>query len=94
MGLRLSRTRPPARETRPDRPVSQTTAPRDHPLPDGLVRFGTNLPFRDASGLAKFPVDGPQLPQSRVVIRVYEPESHFTRALVIPQLKLKDWETQ
>jgi len=65
-----------------------------HPLPDSLVRFGTNLPFRDASGLAKFPVDGPQLPQSRVVIRVYEPESHFTRALAIPQLKLKDWEAQ
>ena len=65
-----------------------------HPLPDSFVRFGTNLLFRDASGLAKFPVDGPQLPQSRVVIRVYEPEDHFARSLVIPQLKLKDWEAQ
>jgi hypothetical protein len=65
-----------------------------HPLPDSFVRFGTNLLFRDASGLAKFPVDGPQLPQSRVVIRVYEPEDHFARALVIPQIKLKDWEAQ
>jgi len=61
---------------------------------DNMAHFGGNIPFRDASGLAKFPVDGPQLPQSRVVIRVYEPESHFTRALVIPQLKLKDWEAQ
>jgi hypothetical protein len=67
---------------------------RDQPLPDNLTRFGTNLPFRDQSGLAKFPVDGPQLPQSRVIIRVYEPEDHFTRSLVIPQIKLQDWEAQ
>jgi hypothetical protein len=65
-----------------------------HPLPDSLVRFGTNLPFRDPSGLAKFPVDGPQLPNSRVVIRVYEPEDHFTRSITISQIKLKDWEAQ
>jgi hypothetical protein len=66
----------------------------DRPLPDNFARFGVNLPFRDPSGLAKFPVDGSQLPQSRVVIRVYEPEDHFTRSLVIPQIKLKDWEAQ
>jgi hypothetical protein len=65
-----------------------------HPLPDGFARFGTNLLFRDPSGLAKFPVDGPQLPDSHVVIRVYEPEDHFTRSLVIPQIKLSDWEAQ
>jgi hypothetical protein len=64
---------------------------RDQPLPDNLTRFGTNLPFRDSTGLAKFPVDGPQLPQSRVVIRVYEPEDHFTRRVDIPQIKLKEW---
>jgi hypothetical protein len=63
-------------------------------VPDSLVRFGTNLPFRDPSGLAKFPVDGPQLPQSRVVIGVYEPEDHCTHSLVIPQIRLKDWEAQ
>jgi hypothetical protein len=67
---------------------------RDQPLPDNLTRFGTNLSFRDPSGLAKFPVDGSQLPQSRVVIRMYEPEAHFTRSLVVPQIKLKDWEAQ
>jgi hypothetical protein len=63
-------------------------------FPDNLTRFGTNLPFRDPSGLAKFPVDGSQLPQSRVVIRMYEPEDHFTRSLVIPRIKLSDWEAQ
>lgn len=61
---------------------------------DNMARFGANIPFRDPSGLAKFPVDGPQLSQSRVVIRVYEPEDHFTRALMIPQIKLQDWEAQ
>jgi hypothetical protein len=61
---------------------------------DNMAHFGANIPFRDASGLAKFPVDGPQLPNSRVVIRVYEPEDHFTRSLTISQIKLKDWEAQ
>jgi hypothetical protein len=61
---------------------------------DNMAHFGANIPFRDASGLAKFPVDGPQLPQSRVVIRVYEPEDHFTRSLTISQIKLRDWEAQ
>ncbi len=61
---------------------------------DNMAHFGANIPFRDASGLAKFPVDGPQLPQSRVVIRVYEPEDHFTRSLTVSQIRLKDWEAQ
>jgi hypothetical protein len=61
---------------------------------DNMAHFGTNIPFRDSSGLAKFPVDGPQLPQSRVVIRVYEPEDHFTRSLTIPEIRLKEWEAQ
>jgi hypothetical protein len=66
----------------------------DRPLPDRLERFGTVLPFRDPTGLAKFPVDGAQLAQARVVIRVYEPEQHFTQSLTIPQIKLRDWDAQ
>jgi hypothetical protein len=69
-------------------------APFSAEFPDNLTRFGANLPFRDPSGLAKFPIDGPQLPQSRVVIRMYEPEDHFTRSLVIPRIELSDWEAQ
>ena len=61
---------------------------------DDMARFGINLPFRDASGLAHFPVDGPQLPESRIIIRSYEPQDHFVRSLVIPQIKLEDWEPQ
>jgi hypothetical protein len=61
---------------------------------DDLSRFGVNFPFRDPAGLAKYPVDGPQLSDSRIVIRMYEPESHFTRTLVIPNTRLPDWESQ
>jgi hypothetical protein len=53
-----------------------------------------NLPFRDPSGLTHFPVDGPQLPTSRVVLRLYQPEDHFTRHLVIPAVTLQDWESK
>jgi len=66
----------------------------DRPLPDSLERFGTMLPFRDPTGLAKFPVDGAQLAQARVVIRLYEPEQHFTQSLTIPQIKLRDWDAE
>jgi hypothetical protein len=66
----------------------------DQVIPDNVARFGVNIPFRDPSGLAHFPVDGSQLPQSRLVIRVYEPEDHFTRSLVIPPIRLQDWLAQ
>ena len=63
-------------------------------VPDAMSRGGAGLRFRDPSGLAKFPVDGPQLPESRFVIRTYEPQDHFTRHVVIPHITLKDWEAQ
>ena len=59
-----------------------------------MSRFGVNLPFRDPSGLAYFPVDGPQLPKSQVVVRLYQPEDHFTRHLMIPSVTLQDWESK
>jgi hypothetical protein len=59
--------------------------------PDALSRFGMTLPFRDPSGLARYPVDGSQLPQSQVVLRAYRPQEHFRRRLTIPQIRLKDW---
>jgi hypothetical protein len=61
---------------------------------DDISRFGVNFPFRDPAGLAKYPVDGSQLPQSRAVIRTYQPEDHFTRTLTIAKANLRDWESQ
>ena len=60
---------------------------------DAMRRFGFNLTFRDASGVARFPVQGRELGESRVVIRLYESEDHFTRRLVIPDIRLSDWVT-
>jgi hypothetical protein len=62
-------------------------------LPDAMGRFGRNLPFRDPSGLAQYPVDGPQLAESQVVVRTYQPLDHFTRRVDIPEIRLKDWES-
>ena len=58
-----------------------------------MNRFGVNLPFREASGLARYLVDGSQLAESQVILRLYEPQDHFTRHLVIPDIRLSDWVT-
>ena len=58
--------------------------------PDPLSRFGTALPFRDLSGLTQYPVGRDELSGSRVVMRVYQPAEHFTRQLVIPEVRLSD----
>jgi hypothetical protein len=60
---------------------------------DGIARFGAGVRFHDLTGLAKYPVDSSQLPESRVVIRVYQAQDHFTRRLVIPNIRLSDWES-
>jgi hypothetical protein len=62
--------------------------------PDVMGGMGLGLPFRDLNGLAHYPVDGNQLPQSQVVLRNYQPVEHFTRRLVIAQIKLSEWEPQ
>jgi len=61
--------------------------------PDSLTRSQGSLRFRDLSGLAKYPVDGSRLAESRVVLRIYHPEEHFTRRLVIPEIHLSDWKS-
>jgi len=61
--------------------------------PDAMTRFTGPLRFRDLSGLAKYPVNQSQLPQARAVLRFYQPRDHFTRRLVVPQIRLSDWES-
>lgn len=62
-------------------------------LPDAMSRARASFPFRDLSGLAKYPVDASQIPESRLVIRVFRAQDHFTRQLEIPQIRLSDWES-
>lgn len=61
---------------------------------DPTSHYGLNLRFRDPSGLTQYPLDGPQLPKSQVVLRLYGPQDHFTRQLMIPAIRLHDWESK
>jgi hypothetical protein len=65
-----------------------------HTLPDALSRFGGRLPFYDPSGLVRYPVGGPQLSESRVLVTAFEPTEHFVRRVVIHGVRLQDWEPQ
>ncbi len=61
-------------------------------MPDSIWRFGANLAFRDQAGLAKYPVDGSQLKDAIAVARVFEPVDHFSRTVVLPEVRLGSWE--
>jgi hypothetical protein len=51
---------------------------------------GLILPFRDPAGLTRYPVQGPQLPKSNVMVTLYEPEDHFVRHLTIASVRLAE----
>jgi hypothetical protein len=61
-------------------------------MPDSIWRFGANLAFRDQAGLAKYPVGGSQLKDALAVGRVFEPVDHFSRTVVVPEVRLGNWE--
>ena len=61
-----------------------------HLWPDAINRFGGEVPFFDRSGLARYPVDGSKLADSRLMIKTYEPRDHFIRHLNIPTIRLSD----
>jgi hypothetical protein len=65
-----------------------------HFIPDAMSRFRGELHFRDPQGLAKYPVDGSQLANIRVALKTYTPVAHFTRHLIIPEIRLGDWEAK
>jgi hypothetical protein len=49
---------------------------------DAIDHFETKLPF---------PADQAPLHDARMVINVFEAEDHFSRRIVVPQFRLKDW---
>jgi hypothetical protein len=61
-------------------------------FPARLMPTIVNLPFRDSIGVAHFPVDGSKLRESRAVLQLYHAQDHFTRTLIIPDVRLEDWE--
>lgn len=62
-----------------------------HIFPDSMSQFGGGIKFRDLQGLAKYPVDSSQLGEARVTLKSYRPKAHFTRRLVIPDIRLDNW---
>jgi hypothetical protein len=74
--------------------VPEYTPYPGHTLPDALSRFGGRLPFYDPSGLIRYPVGGPQLAEARVLVTNFRPTEHFVRRVVIPAVRLQDWEPQ
>ena len=62
-----------------------------HFFPDAMSHFVADVKFHDLQQLASYPVDGSQLADARVRLKVYEPVAHFTRHLLIPELRLGDW---
>ncbi len=62
-----------------------------HFHPDAMSHFGAAIKFHDLQQLAKYPVDGSQLADARVSLKSYEPVAHFTRHVVIPDIRLGDW---
>jgi hypothetical protein len=58
---------------------------------DALSRFTEMLPFGNPGGIDQYPVKEPMLPQSQVIVKMYQAEDHFERQLTIPQIRLRDW---
>jgi hypothetical protein len=50
------------------------------------------LPFRDISGLAHYPVDESTIARAQIRLTTYAPVDHFRRTLVVPNIRLADWE--
>jgi hypothetical protein len=63
-------------------------------MPDALSRFGGTLPFYDPSGLTRYPVGGPELSESRVLVTAFRSTDHFVKHITIPGVRLQDWEAQ
>ena len=62
-----------------------------HAFPDGMSRLSFGLQFRDPVHAGGFPVQGKDLPESRVRLNIYLPEDHIRRQLVIANMRMADW---
>ncbi len=58
--------------------------------PDMIHRMGGEARFFDRTGMVRFPIDGPKLATSRLIIQTFEPRDHFTRHIDTPVLRLAD----
>jgi len=63
-----------------------------HFMPDTFGRFFVELKFTEAGNAGKYPVGESQLGSARADLVSYQPAAHFTRHVVIPNIRLGDWE--
>jgi len=63
-------------------------SPLSVPYLDAVRQYEGELEYRDPKGLAKYPVDEAQVQNADVVLRSYRPRAHFTRRLVIPNIRI------
>jgi hypothetical protein len=59
---------------------------------DPIDHLEAKLPFRPASGSQPYPIGELQLLDAQVVLRILDPQEHFSRHLVVPQFRLRDWQ--
>jgi len=64
---------------------------RVHVHPDAVSWLGGEVRFRDSPGLARYSVDGSQLADAQLTLKSFRPRAHFTRRLVIPDIRLSEW---
>jgi hypothetical protein len=65
----------------------------------GFLRFSSEsidhsknkLPLHEAADSAHQPLNDTQLRDSTVILQVYEPEGHFSRGIVVPRFRPRDW---
>jgi hypothetical protein len=57
-------------------------------LTDALNRFGVDVPIRDPSGLAHYPLEAAQITTLQLLIKVYAVEEHAVRSLMTPNIRL------
>lgn len=57
-----------------------------------VERSRLRVPFRDPSGLAHYPVSSGAIQRARIVLTAYDSAEHFHRTLLIPSIRLAEWE--
>jgi hypothetical protein len=57
----------------------------------GAWRIEAVAHLHDPNGAVQQPQRNPDLFQAKAAVNVYEPADHFTRKIVIPNVRFQDW---
>jgi len=62
-------------------------------LTDAVNRFGVDVPLRDPTGLAHYPLEAVKITTLQLLIKVYAVEEHAVRSLITPSMRLMEART-